>query len=494
MKDFFEWIIDNKNNLPWLIIGKGPSFKKIKDIDISNYQTIALNHAVSNTSCDIFHMIDLDVIIGIEANVDKNARFILMPYYPNVNNQSGSLSINEIIKENTFLKKMDVEGRLLCYNSSQAKKYVEGFPVITVKYFSADAVVSLLIEAGVTTIWSAGLDGGTTYNSSFNHLNDKTLLSNGRSSFNSQFIAIAQALKRNNAHLIPLGKQTIPVYVGTEVNQWLATKVLEFSIKIRTSASVDVLPLYEENIDIPLPKDKINHPRTPFSFQRFLIPELCNYTGKAIYLDSDMQVFTDIRDLYERDIKDHDIMNVWDVGGDNRKPQFSVMLLNCKSLQWKIKEIIRLLDSKQLTYENLMHDMAIAKISENEIEREWNSLEHYEEGKTKLIHYTDMNKQPWLFRNNPNVSVWVEELIDAVKYGFITKKDLYQQVLIGDIRPTLLYQVRRKMSDPTNIPRAICWIDKLFCPPHQQRRLLQKNHINKLIKGTISIGLVRLFS
>ena len=53
-----------------------------------------------------------------------------------------------------------------------------------------------------------------------------------------------------------------------------------------------------------------NRPRTPFSFQRFLIPELCGYSGKAIYLDADMQVFRDIRELWNYDFSGCDLQTV----------------------------------------------------------------------------------------------------------------------------------------------------------------------------------------
>ena len=59
------------------------------------------------------------------------------------------------------------------------------------------------------------------------------------------------------------------------------------------------MPLHEATIPIPTPATPANRPRTPFSFQRFLIPELCGFKGRGIYVDSDMQVFEDIRGLWK---------------------------------------------------------------------------------------------------------------------------------------------------------------------------------------------------
>lgn len=496
MKNFNNWLSENPSKLPWVIIGKGPTFEKIHTVDLSAYQTIALNHTIVEIKSDIFHMIDLDVLDGIEEHVEKNAKFILMPFYPNVNNESGEYSLDQLTISHLFLEKMNNEGRLLWYNSSQSKVHKLGYPVITVKYFSADAVVSLLVAAGITTIWSIGLDGGVQYNKSFSHLDDKTLLSNGRESFNAQFIAIANTLEKNNAKLIPLGEKTIRVFVGTEVDQWLATKVLAFSIKLRTSASVEVFPLYLSNIEIPVPKDKKNYPRTPFSFQRFLIPELCEFQGRAIYLDSDMQVFDDIRGLANRDMKGQDLLNVWEVSDNSRCPQFSVMLMNCVLLNWDVKHIIAKLDKGELTYEELMHEMKIVENGDAVavLEKEWNSLEYFEQEKTKLIHYTDMDKQPWLFRHNPYASVWIKELAEAIRYGYLTKADIKREILLGNIRPTLLYQLRTQIFDPQKIPKTVVWIDRLFKPPHQQKRVFWKNSTSKRLRGMLSYRLAKMYS
>ena len=96
MRNFNDWIAESSNELPWLVIGKGPSFNKIKSVDLQDYQTIALNHSVKEVSCDIFHLIDLDVLNGIEDFADLNAKFDLMPYYPHVNNRASEKSLNDL--------------------------------------------------------------------------------------------------------------------------------------------------------------------------------------------------------------------------------------------------------------------------------------------------------------------------------------------------------------------------------------------------------------
>ena len=494
MMNFTDWLSENPSDLPWLIIGKGPTFEKIKSIHLEEYQTIALNHTVTEVQCDIFHLIDLDVLEGIETEIANHANYILLPYFPHVDNLSGTQSLNDLVVSHPFLSKMDAEGRLLWYNSSLAHRHHPDYPIVPVCFFSADAVVSLLATHGVKTIWSAGIDGGNAYNSHFSYLNNKSLLSNQRESFDAQFVAIANSLEKHNAKLIPLHEDTIRVFVGTQSEQWLCTNVLAFSIKLRTSASVDVYPLHHSTIKYQLPKAKKNQPRTPFSFQRFLIPELSGFTGRAIYVDSDMQVFTDIRDLACRDMGGQDILNVWEVSDDSRRPQFSVMLMNCEALKWKISDIIKMLDAEEITYEELLYEMKVANNVGAELEQEWNSLEHFEEGKTKLIHYTDMNQQPWLYRHNPYASIWVEELARAIEYGYLTRNDVKQEILKGNVRPTLYYQLKSRVFDSRKIPKKVVWVDKFFKPPHRQKKFFWRNPASKVIRGQLSLLLIRLYS
>src|SRR5689334_22832572 len=131
----------------------------------------------------------------------------------------------------------------------------------------------------------------------------------------------------------------IRVYVGSQEAQMLAVKVLEFSIRRQASLPVEVFPLHHTQIEFPLPKDVRNRPRTPFSFQRFYIPALAGFQGRAIYLDSDMQVFRDIRELWTLPFEGADLLAVREPGESGRRPQFSVMLLDCDALAWNLSDI-----------------------------------------------------------------------------------------------------------------------------------------------------------
>ena len=65
---------------------------------------------------------------------------------------------------------------------------------------------------------------------------------------------------------------------------------------------------------------------TEFSLYRFLIPELCNYQGRAIYIDSDTVCLSDIGELFETPMGDADFLVRRDTNPDEVLWGLSVML------------------------------------------------------------------------------------------------------------------------------------------------------------------------
>jgi Glycosyl transferase family 8 len=266
----------------------------------------------------------------------------------------------------------------------------------------------------------------------------------------------------------PEAESPIRVYVGSEDAQMLAVRVLEYSIRQRASMDVEVFPLHHARVEFPMPKDASNRPRTPFSFQRFYIPALKGRHGRAIYLDSDMQVFKDIKALWTLPFDGADLLAAREEGESGRRPQFSVMLLNCDELRWDITEIVSALDRHELTYESLMYEMAVARRVRAAIDPTWNSLESFVENKTALLHYTDMPTQPWVSGTNRLGHLWVRDLIAAVDAGFITRQYVEEQVRSGFVRPSLTYQLDRRLEDARQLPKEAKALDEGFVAPYRK--------------------------
>lgn len=461
----------SKSKKNCLIIGKGPSFSTLTPKMLSNYTTIALNHVIREGAFDIAHLIDFDVFEECQEDIYRNAKYLWLPWVPHVNNSAGIFTLDDYLIKHPILKKLAEEKRLFWYNletAKRAKKPVNPLaPIIKAGSFSASTIVNLLATHDVKNIYSIGVDGGNTYNLTFNDLTEKTLLSNGLVSFNQQFREINRTtLKYKISYQSLAIESPVKVYIGSSSDQWLAHQVLSYSIKKNASTEVVTYPLYQNNIKLKLPKDKANQPRTPFSFQRFLIPELNQFKGKAIYLDSDMLVFSDIVNLWNRDIDQSEIFSAYSSSQEGRIPQFSVLLINCKKFKYTLSEIIQLLDDGILDYESLMYDMKIAKQLEINIEPEWNSLEKYEQQKTKLLHYTDMTRQPWIHNTNPLGKLWVKELANAITDKVISKKELRTEIIKGNVKPSLIFQINYNYFDVTNLPLIVKYLDKLYTPPY----------------------------
>ncbi len=486
MKNFFEWFDSDplNNEKPWLILGKGPSFSLKENYNLNAYNILALNHVVRDQKVRLAHAIDFDVVESCIDEIDRNAEFLVVPLYPHLNNLPSSKTIGELIKNNNKLLNLNQQGRILWYYKSshnitpkrelrkrvrqiRRKELRKGFPIVPVHYFSAEAGVNLLAMAGIDKIRTLGIDGGSSYSNKFDDIKDKTLLSNGQKTFTVQFKCIAQTIMEKNLDYAPLNIESpIRIFVGSMEEQMVATKVLEYSVKKNCSMSVEIFPLFKAGIEVPMPKDPANRPRTPFSFQRFFIPQLKNFKGRAIYMDSDMQVFTDIKELWTKEMGDSDVLAAYEMDGTGRRPQFAVMLIDCEKLNWSVADIVEKLDKGELTYETLMFNMAVAKKVSPVVEREWNSLEHYEEGKTCNLHYTDMNTQPWLTPENKYTAIWVKELAEAVDSKFISFSYVKQHVRQSNIRPSLLYQLKYK--NYTSISFIAKKMDRHFVPPHKQ--------------------------
>ena len=246
-------------------------------------------------------------------------------------------------------------------------------------------------------------------------------------------------------------QEPMRVFVGTDESQLVPTKVLEHSIRKHASGPVEFVGMTADGM--PMPTDERQRPRTGFSFCRFTIPERCGYRGRALYLDADMLVFTDIAELWRLPFERQTMYCTWQPVTPSAwrgNPAFqtgrhyAVMLLDCARLRWDVREIVRGLDEQRYDYRQLMNEMCIvpAEQIDEGLGTEWNHLERYEPGRTKNIHYTVVPTQPWKYRKNPNGAIWDQHLAEAVAAGAVTRDDIEGGVEKGLIHRDLLRFVR----------------------------------------------------
>ena len=146
------------------------------------------------------------------------------------------------------------------------------------------------------------------------------------------------------------------------------------------------------------------------------------------------------------------------------------MLMDCAQLEWNIKDIVAKLDAGSLTYEGLMYNFELAN-SKAMIEPNWNSLEKYDKLETSLLHYTDMQTQPWVSVASPLAYLWVKSLREAIDSGFISFSLVQEEVAKGHVRPSLIYQIENNIDDPILLPKFAKALDKSFKAPYRSIQL-----------------------
>jgi lipopolysaccharide biosynthesis glycosyltransferase len=222
------------------------------------------------------------------------------------------------------------------------------------------------------------------------------------------------------------------VFVGYDPREDIAYQVCKHSIEAR-SKDAEVIPLKQSDLRnsgwYTRPVDKLAS--TEFTFTRFLVPELSNFNGWAVFIDCDVILTTDIAELFAQADDRYAVMCVQHdyapkegtkMDGQKqtiypRKNWSSVMLFNCGHPSNK-KLNMDLVNETEINGAYL-HRFSWLKDEEvGNISNEWNWLVgHYKEptdGSPKLLHYTEGG--PWFenYRNCEYHQLWKNELTEMM--------------------------------------------------------------------------------
>lgn len=240
---------------------------------------------------------------------------------------------------------------------------------------------------------------------------------------------------------------SIRVFIGSGEASLVERKVLIYSLRKHTQQDLDIYVLngthnaIERNDQEPVPAPmslKIKYQNvTEFSLYRYLIPKICNYQGKAIYLDSDTVCLTNISELYEIDLGIHHFLAKQEYGGNWG---LSVMLMDCEKCYFDLDRYFLDIEKQRYTYTDFnrmssaflkYHPFAIAELDPN-----WNVFD-FHNSETKLIHYTNLFTQPWKAYNHPYGELWFQYFHEAIDAGILTERDIELSVLRSYIRPDI---------------------------------------------------------
>lgn len=161
----------------------------------------------------------------------------------------------------------------------------------------------------------------------------------------------------------------IRVFVGSSPKYRHIERHIEHAIRRHASQAVSVTFMR------PGEHGLVESGCTGFTMFRYAIPELCNYSGYAIYLDVDMLLVSDIAELWE-----YRTEGKWACLEDGSN---EVMVVDCSAFKPpRIAELHRYRKTE-------VHPPYSAVIP-----LDWNCEDCAREG-AKLIHFTDLTRQPW---------------------------------------------------------------------------------------------------
>lgn len=166
--------------------------------------------------------------------------------------------------------------------------------------------------------------------------------------------------------------EPLKVLIGYDERQALAFNVAAHSVIRNSSVPVSVTPLILRQLPIT------RRGLTSFTWSRFLVPYLCGYLGRAVFMDADIVVKGDIAELFAQ----ADAQTCVHVMQEQARFEWaSVMLFNnymCRNLTPEFIET----DSNPF-------DLAWARGRVGTLPAGWNHCVGYQQPKAaKLYHYT----------------------------------------------------------------------------------------------------------
>ena len=144
------------------------------------------------------------------------------------------------------------------------------------------------------------------------------------------------------------------IFIGWDSREPECADVLRYSLEKHSSIPLDIRYLKLPELDFDRPWDPLQS--TEFTYTRFLVPSLCDYQGKAVFMDCDMLCLGDIRELDELPMEDlalrvvkHDHRPTEKTKMDGkvqtvypRKNWSSLMLMNCAELGLWRKRVVEM--------------------------------------------------------------------------------------------------------------------------------------------------------
>lgn len=286
----------------------------------------------------------------------------------------------------------------------------------------------------------------------------------------------------------------VRVFIGSGEASLLERKTLIYSLRKHCSRELDIYVFNGTHNSIEHEGDEpvlANMPLwikyrnyTEFSNYRFLIPEICNHEGRAIFLDSDMVCLGDIAEFFDQPMNGCDMLAKGEAYKGDSCWGLSQILFDCTKCHFDLETIFKQMDSGLFSNADL-HQMKapflkVYPFKLGSYDNTWNVFDHYDES-TKLIHYTNLGTQPWKFPGHKFEKIWFKYFEEARKAGVVTGEDIKKTLSRAYARQDILKPISsEKVASLTasNITKA--------SPPERKKSVLKRieREVKRLWRGS----------
>lgn len=235
--------------------------------------------------------------------------------------------------------------------------------------------------------------------------------------------------------------QSIKVFVGCDPNNCDLEQmmVLDYSIHKHTQAPVEIIWMQLSHdassfwfADSQAKKGwRTEKWATPFSGFRWAIPAYCNYEGRAIYMDTDVIVLSDLNELWQHPIEGQAVVAA---KGGKSTARLCTCVWDCSKAQAFIPDIEQLKNNPE-SHKNLMKKIKEHPEYVQSYEDHFNCIdgEDLAVSEIKILHYSDMGTQfshkyslPRLAEDN--MQHWFDgEILDHPRQDLAQLFDQYYQ-------------------------------------------------------------------
>ena len=235
------------------------------------------------------------------------------------------------------------------------------------------------------------------------------------------------------------------IFIGYDSKEPVAFHVLAHSILRRATGPVAILPLVQSALRARGLYERERGPTeaTEFSMTRFLVPFLCGYQGRAVFMDCDMVARVDLWSLMvdpyvSVSVCQHDYTPAENIKMDGqtqtsypRKNWSSFMVFNNSECRRLTPDYINVATGLDLHRFNWLNDSQIGSLP-----LEWNWLvgEYKANPDAKVLHYT--NGGPWFrdYTNCDHAAEWYAEYLHMTQPQIATTTAATTRVMGGTRR------------------------------------------------------------